>query len=96
MDFLDIVKSIGFPSAVLVFVGIAIWRIMVWAGNKVVEPVVAAHIQLVESAKTTNETNAKTLEKMTAILEANDNRDKATYTLVVDTHNMVKELKDKG
>jgi hypothetical protein len=93
METLEVIKNVGFPSAVLIFVGIALWRVLVWTGNKVVLPIKDAHVKLVESAQQTNETNAKTLEKMGQLLESNDSRDKATYALVVESHEMLKEMK---
>jgi hypothetical protein len=96
VEYLDIIKQIGFPSAVLVFVGIGLWRILVWVGNSIVIPIKDAHVKLVESAQKSNELNADTLQKMAKLLETNENRDQATYTLVVETHEIVKGLKVKG
>jgi hypothetical protein len=88
----EFIKTVGFPSAVLIFVGIAIWKVLKWTGEKVVLPIKDSHVELVKSAQKTNEVNAETLQKIGSLLEANEQRDKATYTLVVETHQIVKGM----
>lgn len=39
----------GLPTALLFIVGLAIWRVMVWAKAKVVEPVVDAHVRMMNT-----------------------------------------------
>ena len=95
MDFLTVFERVGVPLGILIFFAVGVWRVLKWLGERVVTPITASHISLVESAKKTNETNSQTLEQMTKLLEANDSRDQATYNLVVETHQMVKGFKGK-
>lgn len=94
-EIVDFIKNVGFPAAVLIFVGVAIWRVLVWVGNKIVLPIKDSHVELVKSAQKTNEVNADTLQKIGKLLETNENRDQATYNLVVETHQIVKAFKPK-
>lgn len=94
-EVVEFIKNVGFPAAVLIFVGVALWRILIWTGNKIVLPIKDAHVELVKSAQQTNEVNSKTLDRMASLLESNDSRDKATYSLVVETHQIVKGFKPK-
>lgn len=94
-EIIDVIKQLGVPTGLLIFLGIGLWRVLVWVGNKVVVPIKDAHIELVKSAQQTNEINSKTLDKIANLVEQNDARDKATYTLVVETHEIVKGFKPK-
>lgn len=38
MDWVAVVQVVGFPAAVLVAVGLAGWRVIVWTGREVVIP----------------------------------------------------------
>lgn len=95
MEYLTVFERVGIPLGILIFFALAVWRILKWIGEKVVTPIAESHVSLVESAKETNQTNAKTLEKIGNLLDANEARDKATYQLVSETHDWVKSLKDK-
>lgn len=70
MDFLTIVERVGIPVGILVFFGLAVWRVLKWIGEKVVTPIAASHIALVDEARKVNEQNAETLNKLTEISES--------------------------
>ena len=69
MDFMQAAERIGIPMSILMAVGFAVWRIIIWLGEKVITPITASHIALVEETKKSNTINSETLRKMTEILE---------------------------
>lgn len=93
MEYLTIFERVGIPLGILIFFALAVWRVLKWLGEKVVTPIAKSHVQLVESAKKTNETNAQTLERMGKLLEANETRDQATFVLVQESHQILKGMK---
>jgi hypothetical protein len=91
MDFVSVVERIGVPVAIIAIVGWAFWNILVWVAAKVVEPIAASHIALVESTKKTNEMNAETLKKVGEIFES-----KSTKLDVIQGHSIkILELLEK-
>lgn len=70
MDFLQMAERIGIPFVILAAFGVAVWRVLVWLGEKVVTPITNSHIALVEETKKCGTRNTETLEKMTDLLGA--------------------------
>ncbi len=49
--YIQLVLTLGFPSACLMAVGVAVWRILVWVGANVVKPATAKHIEFLDSVQ---------------------------------------------
>jgi hypothetical protein len=64
MEFLTLAERLGVPVAVLVFLGVALYKVLKWLGKEVFRPITESHIALVRSIEQTNMLNAKTLEKV--------------------------------
>lgn len=64
-NFVDIVKNLGFPIALLFIVGIAIWRIIIWLGKTVITPVTNRHIKFLDDVTKEFEKQTEELEKLT-------------------------------
>lgn len=71
MDFPALIERLGLPVVILVAGGWGLYKLLIWIGEKVVTPITASHVALVESAKRTNESNSETLKKMGEIHEQN-------------------------
>ncbi len=67
--FTAFVERFGFPVGALVALVFFLYRILIWLGEKIVTPIAASHVALVESTKKTSELNALTLEKIGNVLE---------------------------
>ncbi len=92
MDFNQLAGQFGIPVAILIAVGLALWRIINWIGVKVVEPITASHIALVEETKKCNTINSETLKKMTDILEVKATAIAQIASSQLETLIMVKEI----
>lgn len=73
MDWVAVVQVVGFPAAVLVAVGLAGWRVIVWTGREVVIPCrdnllskAAAFFERVDAALSAME---KRLDRMAVAVE---------------------------
>lgn len=67
--FMGFAERLGTPLAILVVFGIAVWRVLKWLGDKVVAPITASHIALVNETRECNKTNSQTLKQMTNLLQ---------------------------
>ena len=66
MDWLTIVQNVGVPAAVMAAGGMALWRIVVWAGNEVVIPLRDRHVKFLDSLQANLETQAATTSQIVA------------------------------
>lgn len=63
MDFVQVFKDVGFPMGILLFVGLAVWRGIIFFGTRIAEPLTQGAL---ENYKVQNACT----EKMSATLEA--------------------------
>jgi hypothetical protein len=68
--FMMYAERLGIPLAILVVFALAVWRVLKWLGEKVVSPITASHIALVNETRECNKVNSETLKQMTSLLQA--------------------------
>ena len=90
-------ERVGIPLGCLIALAFACWRILIWLGNKVVEPIAKSHVELVESTKKMNEINTETLAKVGQLLEKKTNaieglsvQNEAMIALTQETNRILK------
>lgn len=80
---LKVISTIGFPSVVLIALGLALWRIGDWMANKVINPLVDSHTSLVKQLQSSDERNSETLETLA----------KTTNTIAETQHEIIDLVK---
>lgn len=59
MTWWSFVEKIGFPGAVVIALLYGLFLVVRWTGNKIFLPFAQSHLELVESTKKANTTNAE-------------------------------------
>lgn len=66
MDFVQLVQFVGFPAAVLVAVGLGLWRVVVWTGREIIIPLRNSAVTLIDRVGVAFGQQATALEQLTA------------------------------
>jgi hypothetical protein len=69
MDLIEVAKVFGFPCACLAALALAVWRIAVWFGTHIAEPLAAAHIQAMAAQTNAIQTISTKVEAIDAKLD---------------------------
>ena len=69
-DFYELTRMLGFPAAALVILAVALWRGMSWTGNKVVLPLVGAHIEYLNASIKAINAISDRLDSQSELLQA--------------------------
>jgi hypothetical protein len=67
---LETIRQLGFPAAILIVFGLAVWRVLVWVGNKIALPVAEAHIQFLKILGDQSEKQTQHLDAIATKTEA--------------------------
>lgn len=73
-DWTQLILTIGFPSACLVAIGYAAWRVIPWFGAKVVEPWVQKQIELMDECIKSTRSITKAVDAIEHRFEAMDGK----------------------
>lgn len=90
MDWVQVASNFGVPMLILASLGVALWRIGVWIGDRIVDPLVRSHINAVN---TLNDRIPKQCEKLDAIREAQDENTSQLIALRTATESQTSILK---
>lgn len=69
MDTLDLVKTLGVPTALLLLLAIAIWRSLQWLAANVVKPMVERHVIFLTKVEESLTLMASSLEQTRQAIE---------------------------
>ncbi len=73
MEWIDVIRNLGFPTAICLAVGMGIWRACAWLGPRLevwVNRLVSSHEALSQSCITIGQSNSETLKKLEVICAA--------------------------
>ena len=70
-DFVTILQIVGFPAAVLVIFGWAVWRSIIWVSIHVVNPLIESHKSFLESMVRNSDRHTELLESIHDAVKSN-------------------------
>ena len=59
---IELIEKLGLPVGLLVIIGLAIWRILIYLGAKVVEPLVIKHTEFIEQIKLKSKSDSENMK----------------------------------
>ena len=62
MDVIQVAQMFGVPVAVAAAMGLAIWRVGIFVGNKIAIPLVERHVAFIDKLERTMDHTAQTME----------------------------------
>jgi hypothetical protein len=68
MDWVQVAQTFGLPVVLLLLLLLALWRVLRWTGDNVVKPLVAKHLEFMDSAMKAMGTLATNMEAQTRSL----------------------------
>lgn len=64
MDPLQLITTVGVPTAMLLICGGAVWKVLIWLGANVATPLVANHLEFLKTSTATTTKQTELMEKM--------------------------------
>ena len=79
MDWIEVLRSFGFPVVCVIAMSLALWRVATWVASNLVKPAVEAHIVLITQLRASLTAHDIALQSQSQALEAQG------HTLAIST-----------
>ena len=70
MDWIEVLRSFGFPVVCVIAMSLALWRVATWVASNLVKPAVEAHIVLITQLRASLTAHDIALQSQSQALEA--------------------------
>lgn len=65
MDYTQLIRDLGYPAVVSIGLGLAVWKSIKWTAEKVVQPFVHKHLELVGEIQESMRRQQATMDRLT-------------------------------